>query len=225
MPLFVCGKSWPQPKTKYSKHTYLLTYLLTPWSRVLLEKLTGFAANQEIPRILWNPKVHYRTHKRLALSWANSIQSPQPLPTSRRSILILSSHLRLGLPNCLFPSGFPSKTLCTPLPSSIRVLTSTKLKCKRVLGQNCSNKRKRNRIGRIVPIVLLLLDRIVSTDNATVIRRSPLSSWHQNKQRILNGISGMLNTYFEWLKDVCVYLCIYTGGAKKCINIIHRYNP
>ena len=30
----------------------LLTYLLTAWSRVLLEKLTGFAANQEIPRIL-----------------------------------------------------------------------------------------------------------------------------------------------------------------------------
>ena len=27
-------------------------YLLTPWSRILLEKLTGFAANQEIPRIL-----------------------------------------------------------------------------------------------------------------------------------------------------------------------------
>ena len=31
------------------KHT--LTYLLTPWSRVFLEKLTGSAASQKIPRI------------------------------------------------------------------------------------------------------------------------------------------------------------------------------
>jgi len=39
-------------------------YLLTPWCRVLLEKLNRFAASQEIPRISRNPNAHYRTHER-----------------------------------------------------------------------------------------------------------------------------------------------------------------
>ena len=42
-----------------------------------------------------------------------------PHSTSWRSILILSSHLRLGLPSLLFPSGFATKTLYTPLLSPI----------------------------------------------------------------------------------------------------------
>ena len=97
---------------------YKLTYLLTPWSIVLLEKLTGSAPSQETPRTLWNLKVHHRIHKCLpSVPILSQLQSPTP-PTSRRSILILSSHLHLSLPNGLFPSGFPTRTLCTPLPST-----------------------------------------------------------------------------------------------------------
>ena len=51
------------------------------------------------------------------LSWASPIQSIYPHPTSWRSILILSTHLCLGLPSGLFPSGFPTKTLYTLLSS------------------------------------------------------------------------------------------------------------
>ena len=35
------------------------------------------------------------------------------------NVLILSSHLSLGLPNGLFPSGFSTRTLCTTLSSPI----------------------------------------------------------------------------------------------------------
>ena len=57
----------------------------------------------------------FKSVRHLSLSGANSIQSIPPHPTSWRSILISSSHLRLSLPSGLFASGFPTKTLYTPL--------------------------------------------------------------------------------------------------------------
>ena len=49
----LCGDMmYMQNNTTEDHLNYNTNYLLTPWSRVLLEKLNGSAASQEIPRIL-----------------------------------------------------------------------------------------------------------------------------------------------------------------------------
>ena len=113
----------------FRSHSYTPAYLRTPCCRVLLEKLTGLQLVKKFPAfhgtrrfITALPNV-----RQLSLSWTNPIQSIYTHPTSWRSILILSTHLRLGLPSGLFPSGFPSKTLYTPLSSPIRATCPTNL--------------------------------------------------------------------------------------------------
>jgi hypothetical protein len=93
-----------------------LYYLLTQWSRVHLEKLTGLQLVKNFPTFYgtWRFITTFTSAHHLSLSWATSIQSITPHPTYWRFILILSSHLCLGLPSSLIPSGFPPKP-CTRL--------------------------------------------------------------------------------------------------------------
>ena len=100
----------------------LITYFLTPWCRVLLEKLTGLQLVKKFLAFHGTRKfiTALTSVRHLSLSWASPIQSIYPQPTSWRSTLILSTHLRLGLSRGLLLSCFPSKTLYTSLSSPIR---------------------------------------------------------------------------------------------------------
>jgi len=81
--LFSKKSPWRWPH-EGPKHTGNHTYLLTPWWRVLLEKLTGFPAFHGIRRFI----IALTNVRHLSLSWASPIQSIYPHPTSWRSILI-----------------------------------------------------------------------------------------------------------------------------------------
>ena len=100
--------------------TFLLTCLLTLWSRVLFEKLTGFQLVKKFPAF-YGTRMFItavtRAHH-LSLSWAISIQSIPPHLTSWWSILILSSQLRLGFPSGPLSFRFPHQNpvYASPLP-------------------------------------------------------------------------------------------------------------
>ena len=92
----------------------LEVYLLTPWSRVLLEKPTGFQPVNKFPAIYGTRRFIPRLQVPATRPYPEPDQSSPWPPTY---ILILTYHLCLGLPSGLFPSGFPTKTLYTPLLS------------------------------------------------------------------------------------------------------------
>ena len=87
----------------------LLTYLLT-YSMVQSPswEANWFVASQEISRILWNPKVHYRTHKRLPRVPILGQPNPVHIPTSH----LLEIH-----PNIIHPSTPRSPQWSLSLPS------------------------------------------------------------------------------------------------------------
>jgi hypothetical protein len=91
-------------------------------ARVVLVKLTGFQLVKIFRAFHGTRKfiTAFVSARHLSLFWASAIQSIPTQPTSWRSILILSSHLRVGLPNGLFPSRFHTKTLYMPLLYTIR---------------------------------------------------------------------------------------------------------
>jgi len=91
--------------------SYLFTCFLTPWSRVLLEKLIGFQLVKKFSEFYGTRRfiTAFTSASHLSLFRVRSIQSMPLHSTTWRSILILPYHLLLGLPCGIFPSRFPPK--------------------------------------------------------------------------------------------------------------------
>jgi hypothetical protein len=113
----------------YSRKNVQSYSLLTAWSRVLLGKLTGFQLVKKFPAFYGTRLfiTAFTSARQPSLFWDSLIQSIPPYPTSWRSVLILSSRLRLGLSSGHFPSCLPTKVLCRPVLSSTRTTCSSHL--------------------------------------------------------------------------------------------------
>ena len=98
----------PSGYNGYYLLTYLLTSLLTPWGRVLLEKLVGSLPAKIFPAFCETRRciTAFASARHLSLTRVRSVKSKPLYPHFRKFILILSSHIAW-----VFPAvpGFPTQ--------------------------------------------------------------------------------------------------------------------
>ena len=121
----------------------------TPWSRVILEKLTVSQLVTKLPPYYGTQRfiAAYTTARHLSLSWARSIRC-MPHPTSWRSFIILSSLMYNEQTNAyltdvlLYCSLFIAATFLTSMRHSQRALTRCLLSYLYVFMQSWWVKKK-----------------------------------------------------------------------------------
>ena len=129
-------------------------YFGTNW----LLKLTIPPVIEEIFHILWNPTVHYHVYStkahNLSLSGYKSTLSTPCQKILKKSILIVNSRLRLGLPSGLPPWGLPTKTLYTSLLSVI-LAHAPPISFFWILSPEFDEEYSSEKISEIIPLSLI----------------------------------------------------------------------
>ena len=128
---------------------------------------------KKFPAFHGTPKVHYRTHKCPPPVSILSQLDPVHTPTS---ILILSSHLRLGLPYGLFPSGFPTKIFYTSLISPIHATCPAHLILLYLITRTPFCEQYRPFSCSLCDFLHCLSPRPISDPN--ILRNTPFSNTH-----------------------------------------------
>jgi hypothetical protein len=87
-------------KKQHNNYIYMcVLYVLTPWRRVLLEKLPSFQLVKKFPALYGTRRfiTAFTSARHLSLSWASSIQSIPPHHTSWRSSFVFYKYMFIYL--------------------------------------------------------------------------------------------------------------------------------
>ena len=107
----------------------LLNYILTPWRRALLEKLTGFQLVKIFPAFYGTRRfiTAFTSARHLSLSWASSIQSIPP--TSHFLKIHLTSELHSSGNSCPF-APLPHNFISMPsVLEHLEAVLKVRVKC------------------------------------------------------------------------------------------------
>jgi hypothetical protein len=137
------------------------------------------------------------------LSQINTVHTLHP--TSWKSILILPSPLRLGLPSDLFPSGFRTKSLYTPLLYPIRATRSDHLIGLDLITRTIFGEQYRSLSSSLCSFL-----------------HSPLTSYHLGPNILLNTLFSNILSLRSSLNVSDHYSTNYTENMGICICTEHR---
>jgi hypothetical protein len=141
-----------------------------------------FAASQEIPHVLWNPKVPHRTHNRPTPIPILSQPNPVPTPTSHflkiHPNIILSSKPRS--PQRSLSLRLPHQNPYTPLLSPIRATCPAH------------------------PNLLDFITRTMFHARGTYLLKTAITGWRKEAQSLLRYRGEVAKTRCVWYKDTTI---------------------